>query len=54
MGTGIVGKTAVEKKARITNDTSLSEDYITDDQWRFSEITIPIIHENELIGIIDF
>lgn len=53
MGTGIVGKTAVEKKARITNDTSLNEDYITDDQWRFSEITIPIIHENELIGVID-
>ena len=53
MGTGIVGKTAVDKKARITNDTSLSDDYITDDQWRFSEITIPIIHENELIGIID-
>ncbi|MEO9806497.1 MAG: PAS domain S-box protein [Reichenbachiella sp.] len=53
MGTGIVGKVAIEKKARITSDTSSSEDYIPDDQWRFSEITIPIIHENELIGIID-
>ncbi|WP_456460771.1 PAS domain S-box protein [Reichenbachiella sp.] len=53
MGTGIVGKTAIEKKARITNDTSQSEDYISDDEWRFSEITVPIIHENELIGIID-
>ncbi|SMD33101.1 PAS domain S-box-containing protein [Reichenbachiella faecimaris] len=53
MGTGIVGKVAQEKQSRITNDTSQSEDYITDDQWRFSEITVPIIHENELIGIID-
>lgn len=53
MGTGIVGKVAEEKKAKITNDTSLSKDYISDDQWRFSEITVPIIHENELIGIID-
>lgn len=53
MGTGIVGKVAIEKKAKITNDTSLSEDYISDDQWRYSEITVPIIHENELIGIID-
>ena len=53
LGTGIVGKTAIEKKPRITNDTSKCEDYIPDDQWRFSEITVPIIHENELIGIID-
>lgn len=53
VGTGIVGKVAIDKIAKITNDTSLNEDYIPDDQWRFSEITIPIIHENELIGIID-
>ncbi|MEO9966306.1 MAG: PAS domain S-box protein [Reichenbachiella sp.] len=53
LGTGIVGKVALQKKAKITNDTSLDKDYIPDDQFRFSEITIPIIHEDELIGIID-
>ncbi|MEP2023136.1 MAG: PAS domain S-box protein [Reichenbachiella sp.] len=53
VGTGIVGKAALDQKATITKDTSLSDDYITDDQWRFSEITVPIIHENELIGVID-
>lgn len=53
VGTGIVGKVAQSKMPVITNDTSLNENYIPDDQWRFSEITIPIIHEDELIGIID-
>lgn len=53
MGTGIVGNAAVNKKPKITNDTTLDPDYIPDDAWRNSEITIPIIHENELIGIID-
>lgn len=53
VGRGIVGQAALSKQAKITDDTSRCEHYIPEGQWQFSEITVPILHENELIGIID-
>ena len=52
-GEGIVGGVALRKKGIIINDTSKHPDYIVDDQKRLSEITAPIILDNELIAIID-
>ena len=31
----------------------MSDDYIVDDTFRYSELTVPIIHEDKLIGVID-
>lgn len=53
LGEGIVGKVAQSKKGIIVNNTSKHKDYIVDDQIRLSEITVPILLDNELIAIID-
>jgi ligand-binding sensor domain-containing protein/putative methionine-R-sulfoxide reductase with GAF domain len=50
---GIVGSVAVSGKGEIINDTSKDSRYIVDDEKRLSEITVPIIHEGKVIGIID-
>ena len=52
-GVGIVGSVALSGKAEIVNDTALDERYIVDDINRSSEITVPIINNGELLGIID-
>jgi putative methionine-R-sulfoxide reductase with GAF domain/streptogramin lyase len=53
MGSGIVGHVAASGKALIIKDTSKDSRYIVDDEKRLSEITVPIIHEGKVIGIID-
>ena len=53
LGKGIVGTVAKTGVGEIVNDTSLDSRYIIDDAIRFSEITVPIVHDNEVIGIID-
>ena len=53
IGEGVVGKVAQSKKGIIINNTSKNKDYIVDDQNRLSEITVPILLDNELIAIID-
>ena len=53
LGEGIVGKVAQSKKGIIVNNTSKYKEYIVDDQIRLSEITVPILLDNELIAIID-
>ena len=52
-GNGIVGTVAVTGKAEIINDTSQDMRYIVDDANRLSEITVPIISDNKIVGIID-
>lgn len=52
-GKGIVGHVALNKKSEIIKDTTKDSRYIIDDRIRFSEITVPIINDGELIGIID-
>jgi AraC-like DNA-binding protein len=50
---GIVGSTALQKKTQIIEDTDCDERYIVDDQKRGSEIAIPILNKNKVVGVID-
>ncbi len=53
IGEGIVGSVAKTKKAEVINDTSIDERYIIDDASRLSEIAVPIMLGDKLIGVID-
>lgn len=52
-GKGIVGNVAMSGKCSIVNDTSKDSRYIIDDESRLSEITVPVIHDGRVIGVID-
>ncbi len=53
VGKGIVGTVAKTGIAEIISDTSKDPRYIVDDKVRLSEISVPIIAEDEIIGVID-
>lgn len=53
LGQGIVGHVAKTGIAEIIADTTKDERYIVDDDQRHSEITVPIISDGKVIGIID-
>jgi len=53
LGEGIVGKVAQSFEPVIIKDTRLESGYIVDDQARLSELTVPMIVNNKLIGVID-
>lgn len=53
VGQGIVGTVAKTGKSELIKDTSLDSRYIIDDEVRLSEITVPIIADGDVIGIID-
>jgi two-component system, sporulation sensor kinase E len=50
---GVIGRVARTKKGEIVNDTSKDKDYIVDDMSRFSEITVPVLLNGEIVGVID-
>jgi signal transduction histidine kinase/DNA-binding response OmpR family regulator len=52
-GQGIVGHVAKTGIAEIIDDTSKDPRYIVDDEMRLSEITVPILYQNKVIGVID-
>ncbi len=52
-GEGIVGMVAEQMEARIVNDTSQDFNYVVDQYSRLSEITVPIVLDGELIGVLD-
>ena len=53
IGDGIVGTVAKTAKSEIVNDTSKDKRYIVDDEVRLSEITVPILSQGKVIGVID-
>ena len=53
VGKGIVGTVAQTGIAEIINDVSLDPRYIVDDARRFAEITVPIISDGKVLGVID-
>jgi len=53
LGKGIVGSVAANGRAEIINDTTKDSRYIVDDQHRYSEISIPIISDGKVLGVID-
>ncbi len=52
-GKGIVGDVAQSGKPSVIGDTSKDSRYIVDDERRYSELTVPIIHEGKVIAVID-
>jgi ligand-binding sensor domain-containing protein/putative methionine-R-sulfoxide reductase with GAF domain len=52
-GQGVVGHVIVTKEPIIIPDTRKDNRYRVDDAYRLSEICVPIVHNDELIGIID-
>jgi PAS domain S-box-containing protein len=53
VGQGIVGSVARSGVAEIVADTLLDPRYVIDDEVRRSEITVPVIYQDKVIGIID-
>jgi LytS/YehU family sensor histidine kinase len=53
LGKGIVGSVAQSGKPELIGNTELDNRYIADDVRRFSEITVPLIIDNKVIGVID-
>jgi signal transduction histidine kinase len=53
IGEGIVGSVALSGRSELVSDTSKDKRYLTDDILRLSEITVPIINNNKVIGVID-
>jgi PAS domain S-box-containing protein len=53
IGQGIVGNVVQTRTSEIIKDTSKDDRYIIEDEQRFSEITVPIMSEGKVIGIID-
>lgn len=52
-GQGVVGYVMLSKEPLLIPDTRMDSRYRKDEMVRLSEICVPIIHNNELIGIID-
>jgi len=53
VGQGIVGSVAKTGKAEIITDTTRDGRYIADDAKRLSEIAVPIVYKDKVIGVID-
>ena len=53
LGQGIVGTVAQTGKYLLINDTTKDDRYIVDDKIRKSELAVPIIANNNVIGVID-
>jgi len=52
-GQGVVGHVVATKQPYLVTDTRLEPRYRVDDEFRLSEVTVPIIHNDELLGVID-
>ncbi|MBC7826541.1 MAG: histidine kinase [Chitinophagaceae bacterium] len=52
-GQGIVGHVIQSLQPILLNDTRVDKRYRVDDEFRLSELCVPIIHNDELLGIID-
>ncbi len=53
VGEGIVGAVAAKGIPELVNDTSKDKRYIVDDARRYSELAVPIIADNKVLGVID-
>lgn len=53
VGEGIVGSVARSGKPAKIADTSADSRYVVDDDTRYSELTVPIIMDGKVLGIID-
>lgn len=52
-GEGIVGNAALLKREILVDNTSLTPNYVTDGDVRASELSVPIIYDNNVVAVID-
>lgn len=52
-GQGVVGEVMQSQKPVLIDDTRKDSRYRVDDAFRLSEVCVPVIHNNELLGVID-
>ena len=53
LGKGIVGSVAASGRPELIADTSRDPRYIVDDEMRYAEISVPIMYDGEVLGVID-
>ena len=53
VGSGIVGAVARTGELQLVNDTRSDPRYILDDDFRCSELAVPILHEGRVVGVLD-
>ncbi|MBT4034738.1 MAG: PAS domain S-box protein [Candidatus Marinimicrobia bacterium] len=53
LGEGIVGTAASSQKTIVVEDVKYDPRYIIDGEMRGSELAVPIVYENSVIGVID-
>ena len=53
MGQGVVGQVAQQRRAILVNDVTVAENYINANPQVRSELAVPLIVKNRLIGVID-
>jgi signal transduction histidine kinase/ActR/RegA family two-component response regulator len=53
IGKGIVGAVAANKKGEIVPNVTADPRYLVDDKLRSSEMSVPIIHEGNVLGVLD-
>jgi len=53
VGAGIVGHVAQTGEVQCVADARLDSRYITDDDFRLSELAVPITHAGRIIGVLD-
>jgi len=53
LGEGLVGRAALRREVIVVNDLSADAGYVVDMQESGSELAIPIIYSDQLIGVID-
>jgi putative methionine-R-sulfoxide reductase with GAF domain len=52
-GQGVVGHAIQTRQPVLVKDTRMDDRYRVDDAFRLSEVCVPIIHNDELLGILD-
>ena len=53
VGQGVVGACAALRETIRIDDTRLDARYVTDDDVRLSELAVPLLHGDELLGVLD-
>ena len=53
VGEGIVGSVAKSGQLQLVNDTRYDPRYILDDNFRCSELAVPILHDGRVVGVLD-
>ena len=53
VGSGIVGAVAKTGELQLVNDTRSDPRYILDDDFRCSELAVPILNEGRVVGVLD-